>query len=131
MLDNGSFDIHLFGTGGHGVSHKFLNEEHRQYRFSRCKRNNFDENKPEVILMQFTCRKMNDTGRKIDDINIYEGDVIDYGGWRDVVKWNEKTSGFGLWNTERKKWDSNTIPSLEGRAIFHRGNIYENPELLK
>lgn len=112
MLQSGSFDIHL-SCNSYGISYKFINDQERQYRFVSCKRNNFNKDKPEVILLQYTGLK-DKKGKEI-----YE---------RDIVRvWDEKIGRIVEWDADR--WSCDGLSLINTCEVI--GNIYENPELIK
>lgn len=120
MLYPGSFDIHSYHNGEYGISHQFIDEPERVYRFTRCKRNGFDNTKPEVILLQFTGLKDK------NDIEIYEGDILEY-GTKYIGYVMFENCGFHLVKSKGKQIIHLSV--LNNIKVI--GNIYPNPELLE
>lgn len=145
MLHNGSFDVHLFSGGSdYGISHNFMDESERQYRFTSCKNNNWNKDKPEVILLQFTGLK--DKNGK----DIYEGDIIQilYTDWcsphtkehhsMGISEYKKSISrtgicvnvGYKVYLEFKNEYTGSIHEGKHGEKEVI-GNIYENPELLE
>lgn len=127
MVLNGQFDIHLYGEGNYGISHHFFDESERQYRFTCCKRNNWDRTKPEVILMQWTGLKDKNGG------DIYEGDIVACMSFGILKRKPLKPYFIVKWDSQRGRFEACHIDigyylNTEYVVI---GNIFQNPELLK
>jgi len=86
-----------------------------------CKELNCEEEN--IILVQYTGLKDK------NGVDIYEGDIVVYAEWKDMVCWNDKRAGFELRATKDNIIDSDDL-SFSSKHIEKIGNIYENPELI-
>jgi hypothetical protein len=85
-----------------------------------------------VVAFEVELKTVTQFTNKSDKHNdkVYAGDIIDAGaGWLNVVKWNEETGGFGMWNERKKQWDDSTLGMVQ--YLEKKGNMFDNPELLK
>jgi uncharacterized phage protein (TIGR01671 family) len=76
-------------------------------------------------LMQFTGLK-DQTGKEI-----YEGDIVDWGGDKHAVIFRDGTFGYLLTDHAAKTEEFFCMPQAKANHVGIIGNIYENPELLK
>lgn len=103
-----------FPKGMHEVTSLFPRRKSLQCTFERY---TFDE----VELMQFTGLKDK------NDIEIYEGDILNHNGDLWVVRYSEEDGMFILYYDNIIENFSN----MNSKWLEVIGNIYENPELLK
>lgn len=90
---------------------------------NKCIRGAYPDDKKRLKTMQFT-------EVRINDVEIYEGDIIKQSGLNVEVIWNGKGSFVLDFKSVNPRYENLDFSDLCDLA-FKVGNIHQNPELLK